>query len=407
MSIIDKLFEKDCWDAFYDYKISHGNINEAEAADLRSYIDSKEYLPVAEKIRSKEEFSAAEKSLISKSKAGRKRIVYTFRREENYILKLISYLLRDYDYLFSPNLYSFRKDSGVKKATRDILKIKNLDRCYVYKADISDYFNSVEVDILLPELESVLISDRELFDFIRSILKNPCVQYCGELVEEKKGIMAGVPLSAFLANFYLRELDAYFYEKGIPYVRYSDDILVFAYSEEELKESIGKIKSFLNSRRLKINPEKETVTPPGEKWEFLGFSYYRGTIDISDISFEKLKSKMRRKARALCRWSGKKNVPGDVAARVFVKKFNAKLYDNPVYNELTWTRWFFPVINTSETLKAIDAYMQDCIRYIATGKRTKVRYNFRYEEIKDLGYRSLVNEYYKFKAADDEKNEQK
>lgn len=404
MSIIDKLYEKSSWDAFFDYKVSLGNISEDEASDLRSYIDGEEYLAAVQKIRSGEGFPPAKKTLISKSKAGRKRAVYTYAREENYLLKLVTFLLRDYDYLFSPNLYSFRMDSGVKKATRDILKIKDLNSCYVYRADISDYFNSVDIGILLPELESVLVDDGELFGFIKGLLEAPFVQYEGELIEEKRGIMAGVPLSAFLANFYLRELDAYFYERDIPYVRYSDDILVFAYGEAELKESIDKIKSFLHSKKLKINTEKETVTPPGEKWEFLGFSYYRGVIDISAVSFEKLKAKMRRKAKALYRWSGKKNVPGEFAARAFVKKFNAKLYDNPVYNELTWTRWFFPVINTSETLKAIDGYMQDCIRYIATGKRTKGRYNFRYEEIKNLGYRSLVNEYYKFKTNDGEEN---
>ena len=97
---------------------------------------------------------------------------------------------------------------------------------------------------------------------------------------------------------------------------------------------------------------------------------------------------------------GKKNLPGEYAARAFVKRFNTKLYDNPVYSELTWTRWFFPVINTDETLKKIDEYMQECIRYLATGKRTKSRYNFRYEDIKNLGYRNLVNEYYKFKNVD-------
>ena len=106
---------------------------------------------------------------------------------------------------------------------------------------------------------------------------------------------------------------------------------------------------------------------------------------------------MRRKTHALARWASRKGVPGQAAARAFVKRFNAKLYDNPVYSELTWSRWFFPVINTDRTLAEIDTYMQECIRYLATGKRTKARFNFRYDEIKALGYRSLVNEYYKQK----------
>ena len=401
MNIIDKLSEKEIWNTFLSHKIAQGNISEKDIEDLRSFIDCEEYIPVVNKIRNSEGFSAPHKTLINKSKAGRKRAVYIFKREENYVLKLISYLLRDYDYLFSPNLYSFRKESGVKKATEDVLKIRDLDKRYVYKADISDYFNSVDIDILLPELKEVLSDDTKLYMFFEALLKNPYVLYDGELIEERKGIMAGVPVSAFLANFYLRELDEYFCNNNIPYIRYSDDILVFARDKAELDESVAVIKSCLFSKHIKINPDKETVTAPGEKWTFLGFSYHNGTIDISDVSFEKLKAKMRRKAKSLSRWAGKKNLPGEYAAKAFVKRFNTKLYDNPVYSELTWTRWFFPVINTDETLKKIDEYMQDCIRYLATGKRTKSRYSFRYGDIKSLGYRNLVNEYYKFKDTDE------
>jgi hypothetical protein len=45
----------------------------------------------------------------------------------------------------------------------------------------------------------------------------------------------------------------------------------------------------------------------------------------------------------------------------------------------------------------LDHYMQECIRYIATEKRTKKRYSFIYDTIKGIGYRSLVHEYYKLK----------
>ncbi len=398
MSLIDKLLRKDIWELFYNRKIEQGNISERDADDLRSFIDNEEYIAAVQIIKNNKEFSAPKKTLINKSKAGKKRTVYTFNREENYVLKLIAFLLRDYDYLFAPNLYSFRKESGVKKAVDNILKIKDLNNRYVYKADIGDYFNSVDVNILLPELKDALSDDVELFCFFEKLLNNPYVEYEGTLVEENKGIMAGVPVSAFLANFYLKELDKIFYDKGIPYVRYSDDVLVFAEDENQLDVCVVTIKDYLYKRKLKINSDKEIVTLPHEKWTFLGFSYHEGKIDVSDVSFEKLKAKMRRKTRALARWSGRKKLPGEYAAKAFVKRFNAKLYENPVYHELTWVRWFFPVINTADTLKEIDRYTQDCIRYLATGKRTKGRFGFEYKDIKDLGYRSLVNEYFKFKA---------
>jgi len=402
MDMISRLAMRGEWENFLRVKTEQGNMSEREEADLRSYIEREEYLRVIEKISSAECFAPPEKTLISKSKAGRKRAVYTYGREENYVLKLTAFLLRDYDGLFAPNLYSFRKDRGVKRAVRDILSLSDLDLRYVYRADISDYFNSVDTEILLPELRQVLEGDPALYGYIAGLLADNRAVFDGEVIEERKGIMAGVPVSAFLANLYLRELDFRFLESGIPYVRYSDDILVFAKDRQELEGSIAQIKEYLSNRGLTINEEKESISAPGEPWDFLGFRYHLGTVDISLVSFEKLKAKMRRKTRALARWAAQKNVDGTRAAKAFVRRFNAKLYDNPVYSELTWTRWFFPVINTSATLRQIDAYMQDCIRRLATGKKTKSKYNFRYDDIKKLGYRSLVAEYYRQKKLEDE-----
>jgi hypothetical protein len=56
--------------------------------------------------------------------------------------------------------------------------------------------------------------------------------------------------------------------------------------------------------------------------------------------------------------------------------------------------WYFPTITTTESLQLIDRYAQQCIRTLATGKHTKAAYNFRYEDMKNLGYISLVNRYY-------------
>jgi hypothetical protein len=104
---------------------------------------------------------------------------------------------------------------------------------------------------------------------------------------------------------------------------------------------------------------------------------------------------MRRKARALVRWQTRKGVDGVQAAKAFVRVFNRKLFENTAEHELTWVRWYFPLINTSASLKIIDAYSQQCIRFLATGKHTKAAYNFRYADMKALGYQSLVNRYYK------------
>ena len=64
--------------------------------------------------------------------------------------------------------------------------------------------------------------------------------------------------------------------------------------------------------------------------------------------------------------------------------------------------WYFPVINTAESLGVIDRYAQDCLRFLLSGKRTKARFSVRYEDMKKLGYRNLVHEYYGYMGAEKE-----
>ena len=109
-----------------------------------------------------------------------------------------------------------------------------------------------------------------------------------------------------------------------------------------------------------------------------------------------MKDKMRRKARKLLRWKTRKNASNERAIRAYIKNFNKKLFDNPKNNEITWCRWYFPVITTDNSLHILDEYMIENIRYIATGKHTKANYNLRYETIKEYGFKSLVHSYYCF-----------
>ena len=399
MSIVDKLYDHEVWISFYDEKVESGNCNKKELEDLFSFIKKKEYIPVVDKIRNRKPFLPPSKRIISKQYSTKKRTVYIYSREENYVLKLLTYILiRQYDYIFAKNLYSFRANHGVKKAIGYLNGDRHLPERYVYKVDIHNYFNSVDINKLLPTMQNVMGDEKEIYSFIKSLLEDPRVVLSnGEIVPEEKGIMAGTPISSFLANVYLYQLDWYFFNHGNKYARYSDDIIIFARDAKEREENISYIHSYLDMMSLVVNEDKESTTDPHEKWEFLGISYLNGKFDIATVSANKLKKKMWRKSRALLRWKDRKKIDNIYAAKAFVKAFNKKLYDNPITSELTWTRWYFPIINTDETLSELDHYMQDCIRYIATGKRTKMRFNFTYKMMKELGYKSLVHEYYKVK----------
>ena len=92
----------------------------------------------------------------------------------------------------------------------------------------------------------------------------------------------------------------------------------------------------------------------------------------------------------------KKEKSHDETLKIMIKKYNKKFYGNDT-NELAWKFWFFPSITTSKSLKIIDQYLQDNLRYVVTGKHNKKNYKVvPYNKLKQLGYKSLVHEYYLF-----------
>ena len=243
-------------------------------------------------------------------------------------------------------------------------------------------------------LSDVFENDSTLFQLFYQILKNPWVNDQGKFTEEKKGVMAGTPFAVFLANLYLLPLDRKMQRQGFLYARYSDDIILFAPTSERLEEGVQIILQALKSRKLCVNPEKEARTAPGEPWTFLGISYADGSIDVSPVSAEKLKARIRRKARAIKRWQIRKQTTNEQAVKALIRSMNRKYFCADSSHELTWTRWYFPLITTDRTLHELDLYLQYWIRYLAAGRHRQKNYQFRYEEMKALGYRSLVHAWY-------------
>ena len=401
-SLLSELGKKEAWEKFYGHKTS-GICAPSAERELREFIDKAEYMEVCREIadclEGKSSFPLPRRAVISKMSTQKKRTVYIYPRRETVTLKLLTYLvLRKYDDIFADNLYSFRPDRSAHTAIHSIVRsMSGFEKgFYSYKVDISDYFNSIDISLLLPELEKILSDDPLLYKFLSSLLCEKEFTSSGVPMTGAKGIMAGTPIACFYANIFLKELDFHFEKLGIPYARYSDDIIVLAESREELSEHESYIRDYLRSRGLKVNPAKESRTVPGGMLVFLGFATDGKTIDIAPATVTKLKGKMRRKARALVRWAARNDIDPANAAKAFIRIFNRKLLDVSDDHDLTWSRWFFSVINTDKSLRVIDGYAQDTIRYIAGNTRRKSRYNIRYEDLKKWGYRSLVAEYYAF-----------
>lgn len=394
--ILTLLSQEATWQEFLQYKLDGHYVSRKEREALTSYVQEKRYAPLAEKLLAGEYcFSLPLKRAINKSGSTKKRVIYTYSEDENLFLKCLGYLLYRYDEKLSDRCYSFRRSRSARDAIFDILAQENRDQLYCYKADISNYFNSIPEQVLLAVLKEVIDDDPGLVWFFEKLLlANRSRLEDGSEISESRGAMAGTPISPFLANIYLLSVDRYFESQDVSYFRYSDDILIFAYSEKALAEAATNFTQQIDAKGLTLNPNKVSFRAPSEPWEFLGFCYQDGQVDISRVTKDKLKGKIRRKARALLRWKTKTDAEYERAARALIRTFNHKFYNEKHEDCFTWSRWFFPVITTDKSLQELDAYLLEYVRYLYKGRHYKGNYAVTYDTIKSWGFRSLRHEYY-------------
>ena len=405
-SLLNALLDEKVWRNFIDEQINEGHLSNLEEKELTDFLDSKEYLLAVKKLLSNLNLDYPTKHFINKMNSDKKRVVYAFYGADKYLLKVLVWLMNKYDYLFSDNCYSFRKKRSIKNVCTKLHAIPGLEKKYVLKIDVHNYFNSIPVPRLVEKMKDAICDDDLLQRFLENLLTQNKAYFEDKVLEEERGAMAGCPLGGFFANLYLKNVDEYFYDQGIPYFRYSDDIILFSDTEEELEKYQSILVKLIEDEGLEINPDKYVRTQPGESWEFLGLSYKDGIFDISPSTIKKIKRKISKRAKGLYVWKSRKNESFEKVARILIsycnKLFYGEINEEEDDKEFSWKRWYFPVINTSESLAFIDRYMQDQIRYMSSGRHYKGNYKITYEDLKKLGYKSLVNEYYKRESKNNE-----
>ncbi len=381
--ILGQLASQAVWEEFLAHRLMKGRFTWNLFQDADAFVAEEKYRSVVEAFLRGDAPGIPECRLINKMGTSKKRTVYSFPPDDTRVLKLMSYLLYRYDDRFAPNCYSFRRGVKASDAIFRLRKALRGRRMWAYKLDIHDYFNSISIPVLLPILRNLLADDPALYRFFERML-----------ADGSRGVMAGTPTAPFLADVYLMEVDRYFADAGVIYARYSDDIILFAPDRDTLETYKSTLLDFLSKYRLAVNPSKERIYAPDEPFDFLGFKCLGSAIDISEATRRKMKGKIRRAARALQRWRIRKDFGPERAMKGLIRIFMGKFFEDDDPDALTWSRWFFPVINRTEGLREIDRYLQQYIRYLGTGRHTKANYRIRYHDLKTLGYRSLVHEYY-------------
>ncbi len=180
------------------------------------------------------------------------------------------------DKRFIYDSYANRKGKGTHKAIRrfDYFKRKvsknNTRKCFVLKADIKHYFETVEHKTLVAIIKGKII-DGSVTRLIETILDNHKTK------EDGKGMPLGNLTSQFFANVYLNELDQFVKHKlkARYYIRYVDDFVILHDSRKVLQDYKSRIDDFLKAGLgLELHPDKSRILNLENGVGFLGFRIF-------------------------------------------------------------------------------------------------------------------------------------
>lgn len=175
-----------------------------------------------------------------------------------------------YEPLFSDSSYGFRPRRSAHQALQKAQRIINEGYRYCIDLDLEKFFDTVNHSKLI-QLLGETIKDGRVISLIHKYL-NAGVMFGHKYEDTTEGVPQGGPLSPILSNIMLTELDRELERRGLPFVRYADDCVIFCKSPRAAERVCESITKFIEGKLfLKVNREKTHVgSVHGQK--FLGYS---------------------------------------------------------------------------------------------------------------------------------------
>ena len=219
----------------------------------------------------------------------------------------------------------YRTGYGAKRVAQIILWNIETGHDFIYDCDIRGFFDNIPHKKLMKVLTKY-IADGTVLDMIWKWLKAGYMEE-GKFHEVDAGTPQGGVISPLLANLYLNELDWKLEEHGIRFVRYADDFLLFAKTQEDIEKAAAITQETLNALGLEVAMEKtKIVNFNDDDFDFLGFTFGH---------WRKRKKDGKRYFTAQ---------PKDNTWKDFRQKIKAKTKKTLTLNSKTWLERVNPII---------------------------------------------------------------
>ena len=208
-------------------------------------------------------------------------------------------LMPIYEPVFSDGSYGYRPGRSAKDAVRRIKEYAERGYTRAVVLDLSKYFDTLNHELLINILRRN-VKDERVIQMVKRYLKSGVMEN-GVVIETEEGSPQGGNLSPLLANIYLNEFDQEYSRRGVPCIRYADDIVLLAKSERASERLLETSTKFLEGTlKLKVNREKSrTVSVFAiRNFKYLGFCFGKNGKGIYTRvhakSWKKAKDKLRK-----------------------------------------------------------------------------------------------------------------
>lgn len=209
-------------------------------------------------------------------------------------------LQKRWDSTFSEHSYGFRPGRSAHQAIAKAQGYLKEGYKIVVDIDLEAFFDRVNHDRLMSHLAD-RIADKRVLKLIRAYLKAGIMEN-GITTVPTEGTPQGGPLSPFLSNVVLDELDRELERRGHRFVRYADDCNIYVKSQRAGERVMASTAQFITKRlKLKVNETKSAIDRPQNR-KFLGYTFTGGGYKpnrrkIAPESIQRFRARIRQLTR--------------------------------------------------------------------------------------------------------------
>jgi RNA-directed DNA polymerase len=260
---------------------------------------------------------------------------------------LLQVLQRKWDPTFSDSSYGFCPGRSTHQAVAQAQAYLEQGYSYVVDIDLENFFDRVCHDQLMSHLARH-VADKRVLKLIRACLQAGILEN-GLVTVPMKETPQGSPLSPFLSNVVLDELDKELETRGLRFCRYGDECNIYVRSARAGARSMASVIRFITQRlKLKVNGKKSAVDRPQNR-SFLGFSFTRSkSLNRRKIAPKALK-RFKARVKELTRRSQGRSL-GQVITTLSVY--------------LREWRGYFGFCQTPAVLRDLDSWICHRLRYL-------------------------------------------